>query len=194
MNGYFPLCMEIRIGKRGKTCGKWEMGSGESSANNTKSDLNVGPACDKSNNITQSAVAFFRFVWLGLVPHGVCVTCVLMKYWILLPACPGRAVNNLVQTKSWPWLVRFTTCHCLEGWFTLWTIMIFLALSGLRKKQHKYIMHKTFVLQILLPLHTRLYIKFNNANFSYFCKLCLWVITNYTKIYEIQRTYKNLLS
>lgn len=79
-NEYFPLCMEIRIGKRGKTCGKWEMGSGESSANNTKSDLNVGPACDKSNNITQSAVAFFRFVWLGLVPHGVCVTCVLMKY------------------------------------------------------------------------------------------------------------------
>lgn len=55
-------------------------------------------------------------------------------------------------------------------------------------------MHKTFVLQILLPLHTRLYIKFNNANFSYFCMLCLWVITNYTKIYEIQRTYKNLLS
>lgn len=39
------------------------------------------------------------------VPRCVCVTCVLMKYWILLPACPGRAVNNFRRSASvWGWV------------------------------------------------------------------------------------------
>lgn len=64
---------------------------------------------------------------LRLVPRCVCVTCVLMKYWILLPACRGRAVNNFqflvlfggpIQKKRRGQLC-FTSCHCLKGLITL---------------------------------------------------------------------------